>query len=765
MDKSGSKNHLMNQYSTNTQSHFNSHQTHTINSKIILKSSTHEEFNYDEFEKTLVGVSSPAQHNPEPQIIYDNQTYKIPSEALVSVKKLHLNDVPIKKMKPIMLHRQKTQNSNALANNNNTSASDYIAQTTKSEQQQPLVKGTPVVVKNAGSVTKASQTGSFQYYFQISPVEDHSNRMSFIKNKIMLLNKVNQQKNLQRLVNRQELQFQQQQQVNPGMGNGFLEYNQLDAKEAGGIDGQVAQAYMMMSGTQSSLIHSIKDQDFMKNLLDRKRSSGRNIYNNTVGSMFQNYQSNQGNLTSRTVISGGSKINLNQQLSNEKNLLPNIFVMEKAGNATTNTSSRNYAPGQISQKTPQKIALNGTGGLNTSIYNLTQVNSHGRVRSQLNMRDGGAEYAGTSSYIDSSLRKKRNIDLFNDLEIIVGGNSVKEAKGISRQAVYSSDVKQINQQGGKLTGIGNNILKPTLVTKVQKQQFVKLEELRAKSLASQQNRGLYSFTKSEAFKSQQEMVKSDLRKIQRDEYSNKIYNTTSNLAMLNKDGILSIEDDGGLDLNISQESLDDIKKIRQDLLRSERKDSCMDNDDDKLDFNEDFLRGSIKQCKLNKGENQGSTQVKSPQNQTKFGLAAANVASQQVMIKKKKQKKHNCDRSYDYKKDIIVPLIIQQLFNKMEHPATKEGFTDRIYRNVNEMDFEGQKLAEKIMRNVMILSAVIGFGIGYVNEKFSHTVYIMLGSMFLLFLITGPALPIYKKNELQWRSHEISAEVVDKKQK
>ena len=59
----------------------------------------------------------------------------------------------------------------------------------------------------------------------------------------------------------------------------------------------------------------------------------------------------------------------------------------------------------------------------------------------------------------------------------------------------------------------------------------------------------------------------------------------------------------------------------------------------------------------------------------------------------------------------------------MEHPSAKEGFTDRLYRNLNEMvsllncalffiliqDFEGQKLAEKITRNVMALAAVSRF--------------------------------------------------------
>lgn len=38
-----------------------------------------------------------------------------------------------------------------------------------------------------GRPTKASGTGSFQYYFQMSPVEEHCNRLSFLKNQIKML--------------------------------------------------------------------------------------------------------------------------------------------------------------------------------------------------------------------------------------------------------------------------------------------------------------------------------------------------------------------------------------------------------------------------------------------------------------------------------------------------------------------------------------------------------------------------------------------------
>ena len=55
---------------------------------------------------------------------------------------------------------------------------------------------------------------------------------------------------------------------------------------------------------------------------------------------------------------------------------------------------------------------------------------------------------------------------------------------------------------------------------------------------------------------------------------------------------------------------------------------------------------------------------------------------------------------------------------EFEHPSAKEGFTDKLYRYVNEMvcihfevyislqDFEGQKLADSLTRNTMLLCAV-----------------------------------------------------------
>eukprot|EP00347_Sterkiella_histriomuscorum_P021879 403332443 len=95
----------------------------------------------------------------------------------------------------------------------------------------------------------------------------------------------------------------------------------------------------------------------------------------------------------------------------------------------------------------------------------------------------------------------------------------------------------------------------------------------------------------------------------------------------------------------------------------------------------------------------------------------------------------------------------------MEHPSKSEGTSDKFFRYVNEMDFEGQKLAENIIKYSMILSAVGGFAFGYVTEKFSNTVYVMLACMIFLFLVTGPSFGIYKKHELQWRAPVVPEDI------
>ncbi|XP_037513713.1 signal peptidase complex subunit 1 [Rhipicephalus sanguineus] len=67
------------------------------------------------------------------------------------------------------------------------------------------------------------------------------------------------------------------------------------------------------------------------------------------------------------------------------------------------------------------------------------------------------------------------------------------------------------------------------------------------------------------------------------------------------------------------------------------------------------------------------------------------------------------------------------------------------------MDFEGQKVAEKIFQVVIVAFALAGLAWGYVVQQFSYTV-ISLGIGFIIScLLTLPPWPVYRKNPLPWQ--------------
>eukprot|EP00118_Oscarella_pearsei_P028971 m.3378 g.3378 ORF g.3378 m.3378 type:complete len:106 (+) comp9329_c0_seq1:198-515(+) len=67
------------------------------------------------------------------------------------------------------------------------------------------------------------------------------------------------------------------------------------------------------------------------------------------------------------------------------------------------------------------------------------------------------------------------------------------------------------------------------------------------------------------------------------------------------------------------------------------------------------------------------------------------------------------------------------------------------------MDFEGQKLAEQIFQGVIIFFAVVGFIWGYVCQRFSATVIIVIGGFILSSILTLPPWPFYRRHPIKWR--------------
>ncbi|XP_077533569.1 signal peptidase complex subunit Spase12 [Haemaphysalis longicornis] len=77
--------------------------------------------------------------------------------------------------------------------------------------------------------------------------------------------------------------------------------------------------------------------------------------------------------------------------------------------------------------------------------------------------------------------------------------------------------------------------------------------------------------------------------------------------------------------------------------------------------------------------------------------------------------------------------------------------TPLLERIPTYMDFEGQKVAEKIFQVVIVIFAVIGLAWGYIVQQFSYTV-ITLGIGFVIScLLTLPPWPVYRKNALPWQ--------------
>ncbi|XP_062504933.1 signal peptidase complex subunit 1-like [Corticium candelabrum] len=87
--------------------------------------------------------------------------------------------------------------------------------------------------------------------------------------------------------------------------------------------------------------------------------------------------------------------------------------------------------------------------------------------------------------------------------------------------------------------------------------------------------------------------------------------------------------------------------------------------------------------------------------------------------------------------------------------SESEGLLDRLKNqltfNLPHVDFEGQKLAERIYQIIMISFAIVGFVWGYMCQQLSQTV-IIIGSGFILScILTLPPWPFYRRHPIDWR--------------
>jgi signal peptidase complex subunit 1 len=66
------------------------------------------------------------------------------------------------------------------------------------------------------------------------------------------------------------------------------------------------------------------------------------------------------------------------------------------------------------------------------------------------------------------------------------------------------------------------------------------------------------------------------------------------------------------------------------------------------------------------------------------------------------------------------------------------------------MDFEGQKMAELLMTQVLTAFGVLAFVAGYVTSDFMLMVKIMGVALVVNAVAVLPAWPMYRKNPLKW---------------
>ena len=75
---------------------------------------------------------------------------------------------------------------------------------------------------------------------------------------------------------------------------------------------------------------------------------------------------------------------------------------------------------------------------------------------------------------------------------------------------------------------------------------------------------------------------------------------------------------------------------------------------------------------------------------------------------------------------------------------------EKFWIRMNEMDFEGQSLAEKLYRILLVIFTIIAMIVSYITQQLSHGVYILCGGLILTLLVCLPSWPMYNRQQLKW---------------
>ncbi|EJD74598.1 hypothetical protein LOAG_18105 [Loa loa] len=67
------------------------------------------------------------------------------------------------------------------------------------------------------------------------------------------------------------------------------------------------------------------------------------------------------------------------------------------------------------------------------------------------------------------------------------------------------------------------------------------------------------------------------------------------------------------------------------------------------------------------------------------------------------------------------------------------------------IDFVGQRRAERIFQVILVLAAVIGYGIGYVTQQLSYAIYTVFCGFILSCILVIPPWPYLRRNPIHWQ--------------
>ncbi|WFD29789.1 hypothetical protein MSPP1_000802 [Malassezia sp. CBS 17886] len=66
------------------------------------------------------------------------------------------------------------------------------------------------------------------------------------------------------------------------------------------------------------------------------------------------------------------------------------------------------------------------------------------------------------------------------------------------------------------------------------------------------------------------------------------------------------------------------------------------------------------------------------------------------------------------------------------------------------IDFEGQRVAERIYQVILTTAAALGFIVGFVRQDLALTAYTFAGGILLSLAVCVPAWPLYNRYDVKW---------------